>query len=124
MKITIFSSNQPRHINLVKEMSSSADSVFFISEVKTIAPGKVSDFYNKSEVMQEYFENVIQSEKKIFGDVSFIPDNINTLAIKQGDLNILSEKQLAPSLSSDLFIVFGSSFIKGWLIDFLIKKMH
>ena len=42
--------------------------------------------------------------------------------IKQGDLNSL-EKDLNFALKSDLFIVFGSSFIKNeWLINFLIKK--
>ena len=33
-----------------------------------------------------------------------------------------SYKWLFESLHSDLYVVFGSSFIKGWLIDFLIEK--
>ena len=32
MKITIFSSNQPRHINLARQFSKVADQVYFISE--------------------------------------------------------------------------------------------
>lgn len=72
--------------------------------------------------MQDYFSNVIQSEKKIFGNVDFLPDNVRTLAINSGDLSLLSAKQLGEALSSDLFIVFGSSYIKGWLVDFLIDK--
>ena len=30
--------------------------------------------------------------------------------------------QLQAALSSDIYIVFGASFIKGWLVDFLIKN--
>ena len=63
MKITVFSSNQARRLNLVKRLSSLADRVFFISECTTVFPGIVSDFYKKSEVMQCYFSNVISAEK-------------------------------------------------------------
>ncbi|WP_078127601.1 formyltransferase family protein [Leptospira alexanderi] len=122
MKITVLSSNQPRHLNLARELSSFAEIVYFVSEVNTVFPGKVSDFFKKSEVMQEYFSQVIESEKKIFGDIDFLPNNVRTLAVKSGDLNILTMKQLGDALLSDLFVVFGSSYIKGWLIDFLISK--
>ncbi len=122
MKITIFSSNQPRHLNLAKEFSKISDEVFFISEVKTLFPGKVDDFFKRSEIMQAYFKNVINSEKKIFKNISFLPANIKTFAIKFGDLNKLKKSHLNEALDSDFYIVFGSSFIKGWLIDFLIEK--
>ncbi|AKP26371.1 Formyl transferase domain protein [Leptospira interrogans serovar Manilae] len=122
MKITVLSSNQPRHLNLARELSSFAEIVYFVSEVNTIFPGKVSDFFKKSDVMQGYFSQVIESEKRIFGDIDFLPNNVRTLAVKSGDLNMLTMKQLGDALLSDLFVVFGSSYIKGWLIDFLISK--
>ena len=68
MKVTIFSSNQPRHLNIAKEFSKICDSVFLVSEVNTVFPGQVNDFYKKSEIMQTYFQNVIQSERNIFGE--------------------------------------------------------
>ena len=34
----------------------------------------------------------------------------------------LSEKHLSKALNSDIYLVFGSSYIKGWLIDFLEAK--
>ena len=122
MKITIFSSNQPRHLNLANEFSKISDQVFLISEVSTVFPGQVDDFVKKSQIMQIYFQNVISSERKIFGDIRFLPDNVRTLSIKSGDLNKLEKEQLTQALNSDMYIVFGSSFIKGWLIDFLIQK--
>ena len=122
MKITLFSSNHQRHICLARELSKIADEVFFISEINTVFPGKVADFFNKTPVMQEYFERVLNSEKIIFGEIGFLPTNVHTLSIKSGDLNLLSREQLEQALNSDVYIVFGASFIKGWLIDFLIRN--
>jgi methionyl-tRNA formyltransferase len=122
VKITLFSSNQPRHLNLAKMLSNVASEVYLISEVNTVFPGKVSDFFKKSKVMQNYFENVIIAERKVFGNISFLPSNIKTLALKSGDLNLISRPQLAAALDSDFFVVFGASYIKGWLIDFLVER--
>lgn len=122
MNITIFSSNQPRHLNLAKEFASFAKKVFLISEVNTVFPGRVADFFKKSEVMQTYFSHVMEAERKIFHDINFLPENVRTLAIKSGDLNGLDKNQLSQALSSDLYVVFGASYIKGWLIDFLVEK--
>jgi len=121
MKVTIFSSNQPRHLNLAKEFSEICDAVFFVSEVNTVFPGQVNDFFKKSEIMQTYFQNVIQSERNIFGDISFLPNNVRTLSIKSGDLNKLDRNQLSDALQSNIYVVFGASYIKGWLIDFLVE---
>ena len=122
MKVTIFSSNQARHLNLARVFSQIADDVFFVSEVNTVFPGQVEDFYQKTEIMQSYFTRVIASQKNIFGEICFLPDNVKTLAIKSGDLNRLDNSQLKDALSSDVFIVFGASYIKGWLVDFLVER--
>ena len=122
MKVSIFSSNQPRHLNLAREFSKIADEVFLVSEVNTVFPGQVDDFFKKSEIMQSYFQNVITSEKTIFGNIGFLPNNVRTLSIKLGDLNKLDEAQLKEALSSDIYVVFGASYIKGWLIDYLVQR--
>ncbi len=122
MKITLFSSNQPRHISLANQLSSIASTVYFISEVNTVFPGKVNDFFKKTDVMQDYFSHVIEAEKNVFGTIGFLPENVRTLSIKSGDLNMLSKEQLSEALSADIFIVFGASYIRGWLIDFLVEK--
>lgn len=122
MKVTIFSSNQPRHLNLVVEMSKIADEIYFVSEVNTVFPGAVSDQHQRSSVMQTYFSNVIESERRLFGDIDFLPGNVRTLAIKSKDLSKLDRNQLGPALDSDIFVIFGASYITGWLIDFLIGR--
>ena len=121
MKVTIFSSNQPRHLNLAREFSKVSNQVFWVSEVNTVFPGQIEDFFKKSEVMQAYFQNVINSERNIFGDIGFLPNNIRTLSVKSGDLNKLNRIQITEALHSDIYVVFGASYIKGWLIDFLVE---
>ena len=103
MKITLFTSNQPRHLNLAKELASISDKLFLVSESRTVFPGKVKDFIDKSPIMQQYFSKVIDSEKKFFGNISFLPKNVRTLPIKAGDLNFLSRDQLYECLDSDIF---------------------
>lgn len=123
MKVTLFTSNQPRHVSLAKTLSNVCDEVYCIQECTTISPGEVMDFYKKSEVMQRYFSQVLAAENKLFGDIAFTNKNVRTLSIKSGDLNFIKKDTLSEALDSDVYIIFGSSYIKGWLIDFLVDKM-
>lgn len=120
MKITVFTSNQPRHISLINTLSEIADEVYAVMETNTVFPGKVNDFFKKSETMQAYFERVIESEQRIFGKVSFLPPKARPMVIKMGDLNRLPIETLKSALNSDLYIVFGASYIKGELCQFLV----
>ena len=122
MKITIFTGNQPRHLSLIKGLSALADQTVAICEVNTVFPGKLADFHKQSAVMDQYFGYVLEAEKKAFGELSLLPSIDGLLAVKHNDLSMLSQDQLNGALDSDLYIVFGSSYIKGWLADFLIKK--
>jgi hypothetical protein len=122
MKITVFTGNQPRHLALVNRLAEGSAMVHAILECTTLFPGRVPDFYKKSEVMQEYFGHVQRAESALFGDASFTAPNARTLSMKSGDLNMLDERHLDDALDSDAYIVFGSSFIKGWLADFLVSR--
>lgn len=121
MRITVFTSNQPRHISLIENLASIAEEVFAVQECNTVFPGQVEDFFHRSEVMQDYFSRLIASERIVFGRPRFGPKNVSHLVLKSGDLGRLEIKALQPGLDSDVYVVFGSSFIKGHLCDFLIK---
>lgn len=120
MKITVFTSNQLRHIALIKKLSTVVDEIFVIQECVTVYPGRSEDHYKRTPVMRRYFDRVIAAEREIFGELSFMPCNVKTLPIRMGDLN----KEVIPrmALESDFYVVYGSSFIKGALIDFLISN--
>jgi len=120
--ITVFTSNQPRHLSLVIELSKLYENVFAIIECNTVKPGEVKDFFSKSDVMKTYFTHVMNSEKEIFGEISFLPKNVSPLILKMGDLNKINLHVLKPSLNSEMFVVFGSSYIKGELINLLVEK--
>ncbi len=122
MKITLFTSNQVRHIALIESLSQIAKELFVVQECTTIFPGEVDDFFKKSEVMQTYFSHVIRAERRVFGQPRFLPANVKSVSVKLGDLTKLSMELLKPALQSDLYVVFGSSYIKDPLIDFLVEK--
>jgi hypothetical protein len=122
MRITVFTSNQPRHISLIESLASIADEVFAVQECTTVFPGLVQDFYKKSEIMQRYFARVIAAEGQVFGRPRFAPGNATQLALKDGDLNRLELSALGRALESDVFVVFGASYIKSPLVDFLVEK--
>lgn len=122
MKISLFTSNQPRHTALVKRLARICEDLFVVMECKTVFPGLVHDFFKRTEVMQCYFNHVIDAEKGAFGDLSFINANTHVLPIRAGDLNLLQREVLEQALNSDIYIVFGSSYIKGWLINFLTER--
>ncbi len=122
MRVTVFTSNQPRHLALVKKLAAISKHTYAILECNTVFPGLVPDFFKKSDVMKDYFENVMAAEKTFFGKIDFLPENVRTMSIKGGDLNILDKNTIKDALMSDVYVVFGASYIKGWLIDFLVEK--
>jgi len=122
MRITVFTSNLRRHASLIEALSTIADNVFAIQEVTTLFPGSVEDFYKKSPIMQEYFQRVTDAEERIFSTPSVLPRNVRSFPIRMGDLNRIPPEWLKECLQSDLYVVFGASFIKAPLIDLLLER--
>ena len=124
MKITLFTSNNSRHIYLIKSLLKVCKCLNVVIESKTIFNGKVDGYYKKNKIISNYFRKVEKAQIKYFKN-NYIPNTskkINILPISMGDLNYLNLNNLKNFLSSDIYIVFGSSYIKGKLVDFLIKK--
>jgi len=121
VKVAVFTGNQPRHLSLIRDIASIADDVYAVQECSTVFPGKVDDFFRKSQTMQDYFSRVIAAEKEVFGEVDFLPSNAHQLVLREGDLNMVPLSSLSKTLECDLAIVFGASYIKSPLIDELLK---
>ncbi len=123
MKITLFTSNKSRHINLINLLSDVSDKLYVIQECSTIFPGTIPGHYQASPTMKKYFNNLAKAQSQIFGN-SYInnKNNIKILPMLLGDLNHCSMDLLSDFLKSDLYITFGSSYIKGELAHFLIKQ--
>ena len=124
MKISLFTSNKSRHNYLINLFSNFCDEVFVIQECGTIFPGIIPGRYSASETMKKYFEKVNGAQTKLLGNpyVNNSSKNIKVLPILSGDLNKCSLSFLSDFLKSDIYIVFGSSYIKGELIDYLVKQ--
>ena len=124
MKITLFTSNNNRHNYLINLLSNICDELWVVQECKTLFPGKNVNRYSKSKIIESYFNHVKEAENKIFRKeyVNKNSKNIKILPILSGKINNLSLSYLDNFLKSDIYVVFGSSYIKGSLIDFLISQ--
>lgn len=124
MKITIFTSNQTRHNYFINLLSKVADKIYVIQECNTIFPGENNGHYAISNPIKNYFKKVQKAQDKIFGKtfINLTNKKILIFPIRAGDLNLCSLNYLSEFLQSDYYIVFGTSYIKGDLIDFLVKK--
>jgi len=123
MKITVFTGNQPRHIGLIHKLAAISDEVYAVQECSTLFTGIVQDsVYNKSPVMQKYFEHVSAAQHRLFGDVTFTPRNARTLSLQSGDVTRLMPELLQEAFQSDYYIVFGASYVRPPLVDRLIEK--
>lgn len=122
MKITLFTSNKSRHNYLINLLSEVSDELFVVQECGTIL--SVPDNYQLSPIMKKYFGNVIDAQFKLFGNCYINPKNkiIKIFPMLAGDLNQYPIKLLSDFLKSDCYVVFGSSYIKGELANFLVKK--
>ncbi|MBC7466808.1 MAG: methionyl-tRNA formyltransferase [Bdellovibrio sp.] len=122
MKIALFTSNQARHLHLMEKLSEIASEVLVVSEVTTVFPGATQDFYNKSDVMKEYFQKMQEAEQEVFGASRFLPANLRLMPLKMGDLNSLPVALFNELKEVDYIVVFGASWIKGELCDLLVQK--
>lgn len=122
MKITVFTSNQARHLSLIARLAGIADTVYAVQECTTTHPGEVADFFRKSDTMQRYFSRVIAAEREVFGGPRFMPANVRQLALKMGDVSRTPLAWFGEALNSDVFVVFGASFIRGELCEHLVAR--
>ena len=118
----MFTSNQPRHLSLINKLSEISEQVYTIIGCNTVFPGKIEDFFKKSPVIQAYFKKVLEAEKKVFGNIQFLPKNVSPLVLKSKDINLLNMKILEPAFEADFYLVFGSAYLKGNLCKRLIAK--
>ena len=118
MTVTVFTRDSARHIALVNKLVAVTNGVHAVIES---SPPSVHA-PPKSPVMTEYFSRVQQAEDHIFGSSITLDSRVNTQLIAPGQLNQLAPQQLQAALETDYVVVFGSSYIKGWLADALIAK--
>ncbi len=124
MKITLFTSNKNRHNYLINLLSEVSDELYVIQECGTIFPGINPGHYQVSKTMKKYFENVSNAQFRLFGNsyVNNKKKNIKILPMNLGDLNQCPMNLLSDFLKSDIYVVFGSSYIKGELVEFLVTQ--
>ncbi len=125
MKITLLTSDKERHNYFINLLTKNCDKLYVVQEVSKKTNNKVPDNYINSKILENYFDKVNIAQKKIFGinNLSILnKKNVKIFNTPAGNLNNISLTNLSDYLKSDIFIVFGCSYIKSDLVDFLIKK--
>lgn len=124
MNITIFTSNNLRHNYLINTFLKKFKKVFVFQETRSLFPGDYQSHYTKSKIIKDYFKKVSLSQIKIFKKKNFSisGSNLELVTLNYGDLNLINPKEYKKFFQSDIYIIFGSSFIKGRLLNFLIKN--
>ena len=103
-------------------MASIANEVHAVMEVpqhkvaSSIAP------LDNSKILSEYFQQVSEAESKVFGQDSEVIQRVKKTIIETDSINSIAPNEIELALKSDVFVVFGSSYIKGWLAEFLIRN--
>jgi len=124
MKITLFTGNLSRHNYLTNLLFEVSTELFVVQENRTLFPGASPGHYPTSKIMKEYFSKVSNAQKKLFGNSYIVSKNKNLhlLPLMLNDLSKYPINLLSNFLKSDVYVVFGSSYIKGDLADFLVKN--
>lgn len=120
MNITLFTSNKKRHNYFINLLSKVSKKLYVVQENVT----SIDNHQKKSILKKKYYNKLNIAQNKFFKNNSrvILKGNIKILSLKSGDLNNYSLEALSDFLKSDLYILFGCSYIKGKLLDFLIKK--
>ena len=124
MKVTLFTSNNHRHNYLINLLSNFCNELWVVQEPKRLFTKKKYKKYQSRDIIEKYFVKVLEAQNKIFKKETLNKDNknIKILPILNGQLNNLPLSYFHDFLKSDIYIVYGSSYIKNELVDFLIKQ--
>lgn len=116
MRITVFTGNGIRHNYLINQLKKYFKKVYVVKEI----PALTKDINNS--VLNQYFKNVKKAEENIFFEKEKNEIKDEEIILSYGELKDIKLKKIEKVLNSDIYIVFGSSYIRGELIDFLIDK--
>jgi methionyl-tRNA formyltransferase len=122
MKVTIFTGDNKRHLGLVNSLTQVAEQVHAVIEVSKSSTAAETDLLKATSPIARYMNFVRNAENSYFADSTKTTKGVATTECNSSDLNLLSQSDLAAALDADFFLVFGSSFIRGWLCDFLVSK--
>lgn len=114
MKVTVFTSNQLRHLHLLRRLAADGHEVNAIIEASTITPGEASGIFNVSNTMATYFRHVRDAERHVFGDDHWLrPGGVRSLLVtSMGDVTRLPIQSLEGVMDADAIVVFGASYIR------------
>ncbi len=118
MRVAVLTSNQPRHLALVKRLAGLDPRLHAVVET-SVPTGRIGA---SSPALSEYFARVDAAERSCFGVIRPLPERATVVAVRMGDLDAVPRAALEGVLAADRIVVFGSSWIRGWLVEELVAR--
>jgi len=118
VRLAVLTSNQPRHIALVERLAAVDPRLHAVVEA-TAPTGTIGA---SSPALSEYFARVDAAERACFGAMRPLPSGASVVAVRMGDLGAVPRTALEGVLAADRIVVFGSSWIRGWLVEELVAR--
>jgi len=123
MKITIITSNQKRHNYLINELSKTFTKIYVIQEKKSNNFSVEKHLFNSNKLFTQYNEKVSEAENKILKFTKFENSkNIKLLKLNFNEINTYDFSKIEEFFKSNIYIVYGCSFLKGEIANSLIKN--
>jgi hypothetical protein len=119
MKIVLFTSSGLRHRYLINQILKSGHKLIVFQE--NIPTNTQSGSNLDSNEMIEYFKLVKEAEKSVFSCFDVYTDEELIHSIPFGQLSSINLNNYIDIQKVDLFLVFGSSWIKDPLVEHLIN---
>ncbi len=112
MKIAVFTSNHPRHLSLLEMLTLAGHEVTAVIEPKPwVSP--------ISTALNLYWARVNIAEQHVFGPKRLM--RVPAMIVPMGELSQLTH--LPPQLfEAPRWVIFGSSFIRGWLLQEALER--
>ena len=123
MEITLITGNKNRHKYFANLLTRVCDKLNIIEEISTLSQKKIKDKIYSSGSAGKYLLNLNKLDKKLFGNKKKKPGHRpKKYSVSTKKLNYSKLQFLENLKDSDLFILYGCSFIKKKLYNFLKEK--
>lgn len=117
-KIIFLTSDSFRHKYIAHQLSTYFDLKLIITEKKSAKIEDTTDFLEEEIVFtKNHFQARLESEHFYFEDYSRFPNEVKRVELSHGEINTQKVYKTITSIKPDRIILFGTSIIKGELLQ-------
>lgn len=117
-KIVFLTSDSLRHKYIAHQLSNSFDLKLIITEKKSLKIEDTTELIEEEAIFtKNHFQARLESEYSFFGEYNGFPNGVNRVDLEHGLINSQEVYKMISSFKPDRIILFGTSIIKGSLLE-------